>query len=94
LQFGAGDERGLVEVLRVESDRADVVLAACGGISLHEVGQPWAAFARDADRDALEGQADGFLGEEHEGGPPGFGCANGDEEGNGDLLCPRVRRSS
>jgi hypothetical protein len=51
-----------------------------------QVRQRWASVAGDADGDPVEGEADGFLGLEHQGRPPGFGGADRDEEGHGYLL--------
>ena len=45
-----------------------------------------AAVAGDADGDAVDGEPDRFLGEEHERRSPGLGGADGDEEGDRDLL--------
>ena len=75
-----------VELLGVEADRADVVAPAGGLVALHQVGQRRAALAGDADRDAVEGEPDGLLGEEHQRRAAGLGGADGDQERDGDLL--------
>ena len=72
----------LVELLGVEADRADVVAAAGRLVALHQVGERRAAVAGDADGGAVDGEADRFLGEEHERRAAGFGGADRDEEGD------------
>src|SRR5262245_18601359 len=80
LQLGAGNEAAFVELLGVEADRVDVVAAAGGLVALHEIGYRRAAVAGDADSDAVEREADGFLGEKHERRPPALGGTDGDKE--------------
>jgi hypothetical protein len=63
-----------------------VVGAACCLVALHQVRDRRASVAGDADGGANDSEADGFLGEEDECRAPGFGGADGDEEGDHDLL--------
>src|SRR5664280_1519400 len=83
---GVADQRRLVELLGVETDRAHQVRATRCFEPLGQLGQPRAAFARGANSDTLHRQPDSLLGEKHQRRPSLFGCADRHEEGNGDLL--------
>src|SRR5687767_2747115 len=66
LHLGTGDERGRVELLGVEADRADEVAAAGALVPLDELLERRAALAGGAEGGARDSEADGFLGEEHD----------------------------
>src|SRR4051812_29334243 len=85
-ELGAGDERALVQALGLEADRADEVPPARRAVALQQGRQRRAAFAGRPDGDPVERQAHRLLGEEHQRLPALLGGADGDEEGDGDLL--------
>ena len=85
-EFGVGQQVALVELLRVEADRAHHEPAAGPLIARQQVSKGRAVRAGDADGHPFQGQPDRFLRLEHQGRPARLGGAGRHQKRDGDLL--------